>query len=545
MASIPAPAWLNTPASAPPPPLQALRELGRGRSGVVYVSHESEGFPVARKVFASEGLTRVVQCLFLGSPNPYVWNEDAIRCAHLRREILAKLVERWFGDELYVAASRGWAWNSEARAFELRAQLVHGRAPELRHPLRPPRRDHAETLRREVLPKLQACLIESGFDGMVWQAGKGNPVAFNNFLLESDRDSLPARWAWIDLESGVPALAAIDPRAFFGFYLRRSLRLGRPLFDDVDVDRLRLYLRQHGLAPELLDRAEELAFRQRRWKAVPRFARNIGYREARGDISKDRADWFRARPLRWALSETARIVRRSPAAVAGRVQRLWSQLALIPWRSLPGSVAHFLSSQRHREDLARQLTTQRIDAWVNRQQMSPADAASLKTHLDREESATFATDFCVHLAIKPLVKGFEYWVCPLLYALGFMTEATLAFAIVFAGAFARSTYTGGRLVQNALRGKERPWTALAVGILPVVGNLAFPVQFLRSSRTHDDDLARFLLYDGLARIGARIPIWGGQDTLTEHALNRAADRFTRPRTLAGSGDKRTEMPSSS
>ena len=78
-------------------------------------------------------------------------------------------------------------------------------------------------------------------------------------------------------------------------------------------------------------------------------------------------------------------------------------------------------------------------------------------------------------------------------------------------------------------GKERPWTALAVGTLPAVGNFAFPIQILRSSRGKDDHLARFLLYDGLAQFGALVPIWGGQDTLTEHRLNRLADRIVRRR----------------
>ena len=155
------------------------------------------------------------------------------------------------------------------------------------------------------------------------------------------------------------------------------------------------------------------------------------------------------------------------------------------------------------------------------------DADFLRSHLDKEDSATFATDFGVHLAIKPFVKGFEYWVCPLLYALGFLSEGAVALIMLTAGPAARSLYTGGRIVQNSLRGKERPWTALAVGAFPVVGNFAFPIQLLRSSREEEDDLARFLLYDGFARVGARIPIWGGEDTLTEHRLNRLADHIVR------------------
>ena len=155
--------------------------------------------------------------------------------------------------------------------------------------------------------------------------------------------------------------------------------------------------------------------------------------------------------------------------------------------------------------------------------MSDADAERLRTHLDQEDSATYLTDFGVHLAIKPFVKGFEYWVFPVLYALGFLTEGWLALSMLSAGPVARSLYTGGRIVQNTLVRKERPWTALFVGTVPVLGNFAFPIQLLRSSRHEEDDLARFLVYDGFARAGASVPIWGGEDTLTEHRFNRLAE----------------------
>jgi len=161
--------------------------------------------------------------------------------------------------------------------------------------------------------------------------------------------------------------------------------------------------------------------------------------------------------------------------------------------------------------------------------MSESDARFLKSHLDQEDSATFATDFGVHLAIKPFVKTVEYWLLPLLYALGLLSEGWLALAMLAAGPAARSLCTGSRIVQNSLRGKERPWTALFIGVIPVLGNFAFPIQLLRSSHKKEDDLARFLLYDGFARIGAGVPIWGGQDTLTEHRANRLADQIVRER----------------
>ena len=100
---------------------------------------------------------------------------------------------------------------------------------------------------------------------------------------------------------------------------------------------------------------------------------------------------------------------------------------------------------------------------------------------------------------------------------------TLSVIMMSGGSVGRTIYTGGRLVQNLVRGRELPWTALWVGLFPVIGNLAFPMQIVRSGRD-EDTIARFLLYDGCRVIGRRTPIWGGEDTLTEHWFNRVPSR---------------------
>ncbi|HEX6885297.1 MAG TPA: hypothetical protein VF530_18125, partial [Planctomycetota bacterium] len=245
---------MTTPhASLEPGPVQAgarpgrvpghsgLRELGRGRSGVVYLGRDGAGRRLACKVFASRGLTRVVQVLLLGSPNPYLWNEDALRCAFLRRRILARLVEHWLGGRLRVAAAVDGLWNEEQRAFELQAELSSGQPLPLHRPGSTRGKALVRELVSEVQAPLQRHLIESGFTGLAWQAGLGNPVALNNFLLEEEAGGA-RRYCWIDLESGIPALVPLDPRALLRFYLPESWRLGRPLFDDVDVARLERYL---------------------------------------------------------------------------------------------------------------------------------------------------------------------------------------------------------------------------------------------------------------------------------------------------------------
>ena len=91
----------------------------------------------------------------------------------------------------------------------------------------------------------------------------------------------------------------------------------------------------------------------------------------------------------------------------------------------------------------------------------------------------------------------------------------------------RTLYTAGRLVQAMLARHELPWIALVVGALPVLGNFAYPVQIVYSSREEDDVLAQFILYDGFSLIGAKLPIWGGRNTSTEHAFNHLPDRLVR------------------
>jgi hypothetical protein len=514
------------------------REIGRGRSAVVYRARDWQGRDVARKVFGAHGLTKAVQWVFLGTPNPYLWCADAAECALLRRRILAELVEAWLDGHVGVAAAHDLTWNDQHHAFELHTAYVVGRPVLLKHPLRATELDELDELRTEVMQPLQERLLEAGFDGMVWQAGYGNPVALNNFLREDDGDSA-GRWIWIDMESGVPALASPDPRRLFGFYVPRSWRLGRAMFDDVDIDRLRDYLQREsaGLSERLGDErlrrvdqlVDELELRQHAWKSVGRFESAIRYRVSQGELDESRANWYRQRPLRWYMRETVHGAASVTRKIGTLSLRLARRVAGIDFAGIGVGIVQFLTSERYREALARRLVTRRLAAWRKRGQMSRPHAASLRRQMDSHETSAYLTDFGVHLAIKPFVKSFEYWFVPGLYAFGVINEVTVALVLLTAGAVARSLYTAGRMIQASTRGHECPWVALAVGALPVVGNFAYPLQIVYSSTETEDDLARFILYDGFARIGGTLPIWGGRDTLTEHACNRLPDRVVRLR----------------
>ena len=193
--------------------------LGRGRAAIVYRCRDEVGRDVARKVFTSDALTKAVHYVLSGAPNAYIWNEPAVRSAVLRRRIVASLVQAWFGSKLRVAEAYGHAWDEQARAFEIRCQFVAGRHVQLHHPFTAGRNGQLSDLTRQVMKPLQTHLVEAGLDGLVWQAGRGNPVALSNFLAEDDSPTGERRWVWIDLESGVPALIPINPLDLILFYI--------------------------------------------------------------------------------------------------------------------------------------------------------------------------------------------------------------------------------------------------------------------------------------------------------------------------------------
>ncbi len=292
-----------------------FRELGRGRSGVVYRDQDTYGKSIARKIFTGDDITKLAHYIFSGAPNPYIWNEEAILTAHYRREVLTDLVEYWFGPKLRVAPSLGIQWNDEFQAYELQTEFIKGRPAALHHPFSGEREGELDDLVNGVMKPLQEKLIESGFDGLVWQAGKGNPVASNNFLLE-DTGKNQNTWAWIDLESGVPMPAPLNPIPFFTFYLPKSIKHRHALFDDVDVDKLHAYVDVHQddlmnkLGDDkyliLIENIHNLENHQRKWKSMRRVDRSITYQLKKGGITPAQAAWFSQHPSMWYGREIGR-----------------------------------------------------------------------------------------------------------------------------------------------------------------------------------------------------------------------------------------------
>ncbi len=521
--------------------------VGEGRSAVVYLGHDQQGRPIARKVFTGDTASKLILYLLTGSANPYTWCEDAMVCAVIRRRILTTLTRVWFGVHLKLPRHDGWGWNEHYRAFELRSELINGHHAPLRYPGDTGKFDYFKVLRDKVMKPLQQHLKEAGFDGLVWQAGKGNPVAANNFMLESKSpDGL--RWAWIDLESGVPALFAMNPITTIAYYLPKSLQHRRWLFDDVDTNKLQTYILDHHdqiielsdaeAYAALLQDVTQLEKHQTAWRSLRRYQRNIAYEHSQQRLSNEQVEWYGAHPLRWYVYIIPVTFMRVFAAMGKAVTRMTHWLRTFPYRYTARRSLRYIVSSRYRWGVARWLVARSIRTWLKRGFIEPDVACRLRSELKQDEASGYLTDFSVHIVIKPLVKVTQWGLLPALLVSGVISEVTFAVLLMMGGSIARTLYTSSRLLQSLLIGQRLPWVALLIGLLPMVGNAAYPVQLIHSSTEKAGGLARFIVYDIAATIGRAVPIWGGSDSQVEHFFNRGCDVIVR--TLSGSLTRTTE-----
>jgi hypothetical protein len=513
------------------------RRLGRGRSGEVWLIEEPGG-PLATKVFHGDTLSNLIHYVLTGAPNPYIWNEGAIRAAFERRKILAALFPLWFGDRLAVSDAVRVSWNRDARAWELATVFVPGRPVPLLHPYRM-RDERLAILVHEVMAPLQRRLIEAGFVGTVWQAGKGNPVALNNYLL-TDPDG--ASFCFIDAESGVPALFPLNPVPLFAFYLPQSFRMGHPLFDDVDTERLRAYLAEReadlrsrlGAAgyEQLLARTERLAGHQRDWTEMSRNERAIAYQLGKGRLSLDQAAFYREHAWRWRAREGKRAANKAVNLLTVRLPRalgwLWGKVRV---RTVLENLRLFVTSQAHRTALGAGYVEGRIEHWRERGQLGADEADALRAELRRaKEETSYITDFGAHLGMKASFLVLEVLV---LGALALAGVPLLLVGLLFAidGPIYRTLYTFYRGLRAAVARRALPWVALLVGLLPLLGSLAFPAQMIWAARGQKSELGRFIVIDTFTRLGHKVPIFGGSDTRTEHLFNRLGARLAGRRSI--------------
>lgn len=515
-------------------------EIGKGRSGTVFRSTNSDGNDIAIKVFTGEdSLAKLVNYIFTGAPNSYSWNENAVMCAHLRRDILSTLVPYWFDSHVRIANSLGIGWNRELKANELQTEFIQGRHAALHQPFSRETDWELSDLVDNVMRPLQERLIESGFDGLVWQAGKGNPVALNNFLLNSEKN-----WVWVDAESGVPALFPLNPTALVSFYLPSSIKYRRALFDDVDTEKLQYYVSRNeedlerrigGITlSQLVKSAQQLGDHQNRWKSMTRASKSITYQFKKEKITQEQADWYYSHPLLWYWRESIRLTGKTARKIGYEIpEKVLHNLLSFDYQRIIRNSARFVFSEKYRKVCIEEYVNERIQQWVNRGHLQSNEANYLRNQLGHESTSSYLTDFFILMSLKPAVTGIQLFGLPSLYAMGVIDETTLAVGVAFGGTIYRTLYTSGRMAYDRLKqdatNRNPRLIALLVGMIPKAGNAAYPVQMSYSATTKSKELAEFLTYDTISRIGETIPIWGGKDTRTEHFFNHIPDIIVRNR----------------
>jgi hypothetical protein len=508
--------------------------LGAGRSGKVFLV-KNETTSIARKIFYADKLANIIHYIFFGSPNPYIWNQDVISCAFYRRKILGQLVRFWFDDNLRVADAIAIAWNPEFKAYQLDTEFIQGRHVALCQPFSRNRVHEFPALAKGIMEPLQKKLIQAGLDGLVWQAGKGTPTALNNFLLATDNPEKDT-FVWIDLESGVPALFPLNILILLKFYLPKAFKYGRVLFDDVNTTKLKHYVNickfdlQDKLGIEaynkLVEDISKLEHHQKKWHSMGRFERSIQSQVKTGLIDEQQAQWFSEHPWFWYMRELLRVLRKLLKIMFITMPvKIFTKIMSLPYKNFIENFGKFIFSERYRLQIARNYINKRITYWQDRKQLESENIDSLLQLANSESSSSYLYDFGVHIGIKIFLNGSEFFLVPLLYVSGFINEVIFTSWVIAGGPIYRTIYTLWRMMQSYKNREEIPWIAFVVGLIPTFGFLAYPCQIIYSAHGRKKKISQFIIYDFLTRIGKLIPIFGGEDTQTEHFFNRLADKI--------------------
>lgn len=513
--------------------VEEKRFIGNGRSAKVYLSYKG-GEGIATKTFTGEIVSKVILFVLTGSANPYTWSEDAIQTAILRRKILSNLCSIWFKDKLRLPKTYEYRWNPHLKAYEIDAEFITGQHAPLMNPLDSHCKDFMAELRAEIMNPLQEKLIESGFDGLVWQAGKGNPVGASNFMLLREEDG-SHQWIWIDLESGLPALFALNPLSTLFYYLPKCVKHEDWLFDNVDTAKLKSYLAQNketiikelGLKTyrEMSIDCSSLTKSQNSWKSLPRYKKSLYYAASQDKITSEEKDYFEDKPFRWYLKSLILFLNGFVRFLKNTASDILDEIYTFQYKKLFRRIYFYFSDSLYRWGTIRWYLKREILKWHSRKFLSDEDSDFLKNELRKDDISAYLTDFSIHIGIKPIVKIFAWIIMPIIMAAGLCSIQTGAILILSAGPIARTVYTVWRITHSLVKSNAHfPFLALVIGAIPVIGNLAYPIELIYRSTGSKDMLAKFIAYSFSAKIGAKIPIWGGKDSEIEHFFNRVTHK---------------------
>jgi hypothetical protein len=343
------------------------------------------------------------------------------------------------------------------------------------------------------------------------------------------------RWVWVDLESGVPALFGLNPLPTLMYYIPRSVAHGECLFDTVNTFKLSFYLDKNkselvgalgdSAYEELLETSTKLAKAQKNWKGIKRFRRSLFYALSQKKISPEKCEYYKIRGVQWTFVVMAAFLLAFVLGVTKLPLGIFNWFRTIKIKKSLGRFYRYFSSSLYRWGVARWSLKKDVNKWFERKVLTKEEKDHLLNELHKNGVSSCLMDFSIHLAVKPLDKAFIYGLMPFLIVSKVISVEHGALIMILSGSTCRTLYTLWRFSHSLVRARPYyPFTALFIGLLPGIGNLAYPAELIVRSSAHKDVLARFIMFDLSAKIGRRFPLWGGKDSGLEHFCVRLVSR---------------------
>jgi len=186
-------------------------------------------------------------------------------------------------------------------------------------------------------------------------------------------------------------------------------------------------------------------------------------------------------------------------------------------KTLIARIVLLFVSTRFQREYGQQMIRRMIHQWSAAGRFHAGEQRALEQATENNSIVEYSRGFAGHLSVKLL----EPSLLPLkLFGVAFFIatgQAHFLWPLAVSPAL-RTAITLWRMFLN--RRREVAYAdALLIGMLPVLGNLAYPVQMYSSHKR----LTTFLMRNLAARLGRWFPIYGGRNTRTEMAAIKAAD----------------------
>lgn len=172
----------------------------------------------------------------------------------------------------------------------------------------------------------------------------------------------------------------------------------------------------------------------------------------------------------------------------------------------------FCVSGRFQRELGRLYIRSRIRVWQQEQRLSDGEANRLNAQLENRGVDEYVRGFGMHVGLKllmPFVLSLKVGGAAASVASG--NPFYFLFMLMLVPILRTAITLWRKVVTSRPLADYRD--ALLVGMLPVVGSIAYPVQM----HCKFPDLSLFLLRDFASRLGRWLPVYGGKDSRTEMA----------------------------